>query len=53
MNTPSRQVPRLNRVEPSNPDSSYIVHKLDVGGTGERMPKVGEAEEGLTFRIKR
>jgi len=44
---PSSQVPRLNRVEPNLPDSSYLMHKLQgtqlsVGGTGARMPKDGQ-----------
>ncbi len=43
----SRQVPRLSRVAPGNPDSSYVVLKLEgaagaVGGVGTRMPLGGE-----------
>jgi len=37
------QVPALNRVEPGEPDNSYLVHKVrgtheDVGGDGDPMP---------------
>lgn len=43
VNVPSNQVPRLFRVEPSDPDSSYLVIKVlgeaaQVGGTDTRMP---------------
>ena len=42
----SRQVPRLLRIEPDHPDSSYIVLKLEgnagaVGGVGTQMPLGG------------
>lgn len=40
---PSAEVPALDRVEPSDPDASYLVHKIQgtqasVGGFGGRMP---------------
>ncbi len=43
---PSKQVPRLSRLAPGLPDSSYIVLKLEgnagaVGGLGTRMPLGG------------
>jgi anaerobic magnesium-protoporphyrin IX monomethyl ester cyclase len=46
---PSTQVPSLARVRPTQPDSSYLVHKLagtqaSVGGSGERMPKGGQID---------
>lgn len=46
VNVPSSEVPRLMRVCPGEPDSSYLVHKVQgtqasVGGTGERMPLGG------------
>lgn len=44
----SRDVPRMRFVEPFDPDSSYLWHKLagthtrpDVGGRGNRMPQGG------------
>jgi hypothetical protein len=41
--TPSMAMPGLARIEPSDPDASYLWHKLhdtqlDVGGTGTEMP---------------
>lgn len=37
---PSAEQPNLKRVDPGDPDSSYIIHKLEGGPaiTGERMP---------------
>ncbi len=42
----AEQVPTMNRVEPGDPEASYLIHKLagthlDVGGEGERMPRNG------------
>lgn len=43
VNVAARELPGMNRVTPSQPDSSYLVHKvqgthLAVGGSGSRMP---------------
>ena len=40
---PSAEVPLLNRVEPGDPDNSYLVHKLEgtAGIVGEQMPQGG------------
>jgi hypothetical protein len=43
VNVPSVEVPALDRVEPGDPDASYLVHKIEgtfasVGGSGGRMP---------------
>lgn len=43
----STQLPRLLRIAPGNPDSSYVLLKLEgaagsVGGVGTRMPLGGE-----------
>lgn len=37
------ELPSMNRIEPGQPDNSYLVHKIqgtqaDVGGSGDRMP---------------
>ncbi len=45
---PSREVPALNRIEPDEPDRSYLIHKIQgtqssVGGFGGRMPLGGGA----------
>lgn len=44
VNVPSEELPSMDRVEPGDPDQSYLVHKvqgthLDVGGSGLRMPR--------------
>jgi len=46
--TPSNDVPSVNRVEPGDPDASYLYLKilsrqLEVGGAGSRMPPTGFA----------
>lgn len=39
---PSLQRPNLSRVEPGNPDASYLIHKLDGSDIiGQRMPMNG------------
>ncbi len=43
VNVAARELPSMNRVTPSQPDNSYLVHKvqdthIDVGGNGSRMP---------------
>jgi len=52
VNIPSSQAP-MNRVEPGNPDRSYLMHKLrgthhSVGGSGSAMPLGGEVSSGLS-----
>jgi hypothetical protein len=44
---PSVEVPLMDRVEPGEPDQSYLVHKiedthLDVGGMGFAMPNFSD-----------
>lgn len=42
VNIASAEVPELLRVDPGNPDGSYIIHKLEGSQTvGERMPLGG------------
>jgi hypothetical protein len=48
---PSEQLPSMNRVEPGEPEQSYLWHKLNgthlnAGGTGEPMPKAWSFSEG-------
>lgn len=43
VNVPALELPSMHRIEPGNPDASYLVQKIQgtqgsVGGTGERMP---------------
>ena len=44
VNVASNELPTMDRVKPGQPDSSYLVHKiqgthLQVGGSGDRMPR--------------
>lgn len=42
VDVPSSEVPTLNRVEPGDPDNSYIIHKLEgTAAVGLRMPANG------------
>lgn len=42
VDVPSSEVPAVNRVEPGDPDNSYIVHKLEgTAAVGLRMPANG------------
>ncbi len=58
VNVPSVDVPGLDRIEPGEPDSSYLVHKIQgtqgqVGGVGDRMPLINcclSAEQIGTIR---
>ena len=44
VNVPSLEVPALLRVEPSNPDDSYLVQKIEgTAAVGGRMPLGGDA----------
>lgn len=43
VNQDSVELPTMKRVQPGDPDKSYLIHKLEgthveVGGTGSRMP---------------
>jgi hypothetical protein len=53
----SVQVPRLQRVAPSAPDSSYVILKLEgdagtVGGVGTRMPLGGALTQAQIDTIR-
>ncbi len=46
VNVPSNELPGMDRIEPGDPDQSYLVNKIqgtqaDVGGSGQRMPLGG------------
>lgn len=54
---PSTEVPRLKRVDPFRPDSSYLVRKFEgtqqaVGGSGERMPKGGRPNDSFVQKVR-
>jgi mono/diheme cytochrome c family protein len=47
VNVRSSEAPRLPRIDPGNPDGSYLIHKVSgtqdqVGGKGDRMPLGGQ-----------
>ncbi len=57
VNMASGQVPRLFRVAPSDPDSSYVVIKLEdkagqVGGTPTQMPLGGQLTQAQIDTIR-
>lgn len=48
VNVASNQLPSMDRIEPGEPNQSYLVHKIQgtqagVGGSGNRMPLGGQA----------
>lgn len=48
VNVDAAQVSSLKRVDPSDPDNSYVIHKLEgthtsAGGSGAQMPKDANA----------
>jgi hypothetical protein len=57
VNVPSGQVPTMDRIEPGQPDQSYLVHMIQgtfgqVGGTGPRMPIGGQLSQGEIDTIR-
>ena len=47
VNVPSNELPSMDRIEPGDPNQSYLVNKIqgtqgDVGGSGQRMPLGGD-----------
>jgi len=58
VNVASNQLPSMDRIEPGEPDNSYLVNKIqgtqaDVGGTGVRMPFGGGALSQSTIDLIR
>ncbi len=57
VNVSSNQVPRLRRVEPNRPDSSYVILKLEgnagvVGGVATQMPLGGSLSQARIDTIR-
>jgi hypothetical protein len=58
VNVRSSQLPGMMRVEPGNPEGSYLIHKLrgtarEVGGNGTRMPlNKGMLDEQLILLLE-
>ena len=58
VNVASSQQPSMDRIEPGDPDNSYLVNKIqgtqaDVGGSGVRMPFGGGALSQSTIDLIR
>jgi hypothetical protein len=50
---PSTESPSLKRIEPGNPDASYLYRKITGGAiTGEKMPLVGSIDESKIVLIR-
>jgi hypothetical protein len=54
---PSMEMPTMRRVEPGDPDRSYLYHKItgtqaDVGGSGDPMPKGGRLSDAEIQTIR-
>jgi len=50
----SIQVPALDRVEPGDPDNSYLIHKLEgTQSVGTRMPQGGPFLDQATIDMIR
>lgn len=58
VNVPSTELPAMDRIEPNDPDQSYLIHKVQgtqasVGGTGLRMPQGAPALGVQTIQMLR
>lgn len=54
VNQPSTEIPALDRIEPGDPDQSYLYRKiLGVGIVGERMPAFGPPLPDESIRLIR
>lgn len=54
VNAPSAEVPSLQRVQPGNPDASYLIQKLEGTATvGSRMPLNGPPLPASTIAVIR
>ncbi|HEY5808335.1 MAG TPA: hypothetical protein VIT67_10230, partial [Povalibacter sp.] len=54
VNAPSVEVPALRRVQPGNPDSSYLIQKIEgSAAVGARMPLNGPALPQATIDVMR
>jgi hypothetical protein len=54
VNAPSAEVPSLQRVQPGNPDASYLIRKLEgTAAVGSRMPLNGPPLPASTIAVIR
>jgi hypothetical protein len=57
VDTPSEQASAIDRIEPGDPQASYLWHKLQgtqfiIGGSGTAMPQVGSLTQEQTSAIQ-
>lgn len=53
VNVPSNQMPSLDRIEPNDPDNSYLVRKIEGTGLLQRMPAGGDPLPPETIQLIR
>ena len=58
VNVSAAELPSMDRIEPGNPDRSYLVHKIQgthqqQGGSGDRMPIGGALSQAQIATIRR
>jgi hypothetical protein len=53
VNVPSNQVPSLDRIEPGDPDASYLIDKIEGTGLLQRMPAGGDPLPPATIQLIR
>jgi len=53
VNVPSNQMPGLDRIEPNDPDNSYLVRKIEGTGLLQRMPAGSPALPDATIQLIR
>ncbi|MGD8418782.1 MAG: hypothetical protein PVH91_17090, partial [Pseudomonadales bacterium] len=53
VNVPSQEMPSLDRIEPGDPDNSYLVRKIEGTGLLERMPAGSPPLSDATIQLIR
>ncbi len=55
VNVPSLQIPAIDRIEPGDPDNSYLIQKIEgaAGIVGSRMPQGGPFLDQATIDMIR
>ncbi|MEJ2088657.1 MAG: CHRD domain-containing protein [Gammaproteobacteria bacterium] len=53
VNVQSNQMPSLDRIEPNDPDNSYLIHKIEGTGLLQRMPAGGSPLPAATIQLIR
>jgi hypothetical protein len=53
VNVQSNQMPSLDRIEPNDPDNSYLIRKIEGTGLLQRMPAGGSPLPAATIQLIR